>query len=55
MENQEAFEYSQRLLQAAEAAMSFGQPDKPQQVRDLGFPQGDHESVQPPLPFAASA
>ena len=37
VENQEAFEYSQRLLQTAEAAMSFGQPDKPQQVRDLGF------------------
>ena len=37
MENQEAYEYSQRLLQAAEAAMPFGQPDKPQQVRDQGF------------------
>ena len=37
MENQEAYEYSQRLLQAAEAAMPFGQPDKPQQIRDQGF------------------
>jgi putative restriction endonuclease len=37
VENQEAFEYSQRLLQAAEAAMPFGQPDKPQQIRDQGF------------------
>jgi putative restriction endonuclease len=36
-ENQEAFEYSQRLLQVAEAAMPFGQPDKPQQIRDQGF------------------
>ncbi len=37
VENQEAYEYSQRLLQAAEAAMPFGQPDKPQQIRDQGF------------------
>ena len=37
LENQEAYEYSQRLLQAAEAAMPFGQLDKPQQVRDQGF------------------
>ena len=37
VENQEAFEYSQRLLQVAEAAMPFGQPDRPQQVRDHGF------------------
>lgn len=37
LENQEAYEYSQRLLQAAEAAMPFGQLDKPQQIRDQGF------------------
>jgi putative restriction endonuclease len=37
VENQEAFEYSQRLLQAAEAAVPFGQPDKPRQIRDQGF------------------
>ncbi|MDZ7759144.1 MAG: HNH endonuclease [Desulfovermiculus sp.] len=37
VENQEAYEYSQLLLQAAEAAMPFGQADKPQQIRDQGF------------------
>ncbi len=37
VENQEAFEYSQRLLQAAEAAMPFGHPVKPRQIRDQGF------------------
>lgn len=36
-QNQEAFEYSQRLLMAAESAQPYGQPDKPQQVRDQGF------------------
>ena len=37
-QNQEAFEYSQRLLKAAEFTPAYGrQPDKPQQVRDQGF------------------
>jgi putative restriction endonuclease len=37
MENQDAYEYSQRLLQAAEEAIPYGQTDKSQQVRDQGF------------------
>lgn len=37
LQNQEAFEYSQRLLKAAESAQDYGRPDKPQQVRDQGF------------------
>lgn len=37
MDNQEAYECSQRLLQAAEEAIPYGQTDKPQQVRDQGF------------------
>ncbi len=36
-ENQEAFEYSQKLLKAAEKTMSYGEPEKPGRIRDQGF------------------
>ncbi len=36
-ENREAFEYSQKLLKAAEKALPYGEPEKPGRIRDQGF------------------